>query len=478
MSNKIVNNTMKLIKAFGGQINDGLENALTGMGIAGKDKRLGGNYKYKRMPQTALEQFHDSSDIAKIVVNKVPELATKKWLTHKVDEEDGGIDMVNDLVDEDERLDVKCKFEQALQWARLYGGSGIYMSVSDGLDPKEPLNLNRIITINNLTVFHRYELNVHQINSDIDDPNFGMPENYLVSGREMVDMPVVHHSRIIRFEGAPLSQTGFISNSYWHDSVLTILHEVARDYENAYNGVFNALIDFDIDIVKLKDLPDLCAGDDDDLIVKRLKLMQLSKSIMSAVLIDAEDESFEKLQRQFTNIDKVLEKCDKRLTMVTQLPHTILFGEGSTGQLGASGESEQNTLNDLVAGAQGKAFTKPIRRLQKVIQSSRQGPTKGNILKSWSHTYNKLNEPTEKAVAETRKLTAETDKIYLENSVLSAQEVADSRFGGDEYSSETNIDAGAREEQGETNKISAEETEKIMAAIKGMAGINKDPEKE
>lgn len=477
--NKVVGNTLKLASKIKSGIEnfDGLENMLTGLGIQGKDKRRGGEYKFNRLGRGQVETFHDSSDIAKIATNRIPELGTKKWITHKFDKDDGGIDLANKMVDEDNRLKAKDKFKKAWQWARLYGGAGIYISVDDGLDPKEPLNVNRIRRVNSLTVLHKWELQRGRLNNDIDDPNFGLPDSYTISGRVVTDVPEVHHSRIMRFEGEELSEQGFRNNDYWNDSTLTILHDIARDYDSAYNSIFHALQDFDIDILKLKDLADICASDDDDLITQRLKLMQLSKSIMSSIVIDADSESFEKLQRQFQNVDKMLEKADKRLQLATGLPHTILFGEGATGGLGGKGETEQNTLNDLVASEQDKALSDNLDYYGMVIMSAKQGPTSGKIIESWSYSYNQLNEPTDKQVAEVRKLTAETDQIYFNIGALSSTEIAESRWGGDEYSMETHIDMDAREEQTETDKIPKEEAENALSELNpaGEPGIKGKP---
>ena len=349
-----MNSILSLTKSIASRINfDGLENVLTGLGVNGKDKRHGGIFRVRRFPQSVLEQIHDSNDIAQLVVNKPARLATKKWITHKVDKDEGGMAMANKLVDEDDRLQVKEKFRKAMAWASLYGGAGIFVSVDDGLPLDEPINVNRIRRVNSLTVLHKFELQRSDLNGDIDDPNFGMPEFYSISGRNLEAVPKVHHSRILRFQGAPLSEQGFRDNDYWNESVITLIHDIIRDYQAAYDGVFHALQDFDVDILKLRDLADICQADDSDIITARLRLMQMSKSIMSAIVVDAEGESFEKLERQFTNIDKVLDKADKRLQLATGFPHTVLFGDGSTGTLGASGESEQNTLNDMVAEVQG-----------------------------------------------------------------------------------------------------------------------------
>ena len=463
-----ISNTMKLASKISASAKnfDGLENVLTGLGINGKDKRTGGKYSRKRMPQGELETFHDSSDIAKIVVNRIPELGTKKWITHKIDKEDGGVELANKFVDEDDRLKAKKKFKKAWKWGRLYGGAAIYLSVDDGLDPKEPLNLNRVSRVNSLTVLNRFELQRGPLSGSIDDPNFGFPETYTISTRHGGEQPVVHHTRLLRFEGEDLSQQGFENNDYWNDSSLSIVHDIARDYDSAYNSIFHALQDFDIDILKLKNLAEICASDDDDLITARLRLMQLSKSIMSAMVIDAEGEDFEKLQRQFQNVEKILDKCDKRLQLATGLPHTILFGEGSTGGLNSQGESERDTLNDLVAGEQDKALSDNLTIYGKLMMASKRGPSNGKHIDSWSYSFNQLNEPSDKEVAEVRKLNSESDNNYYGMGALGSNEIAESRFGGDEYSMEINIDMEARENQKETDLVTPEDAEKELKALK------------
>ena len=445
--------------------NDGWSNIFTGMGVAGKDKRTGNSISRKVMPQRAAELLHDNDDLAKLAVNEVPDRGTAKWIDRKVGQEEGGIDVANDLVKEDKRLLVKKKFKKAWAWARLYGGSGVYVSVDDGLDPNEPLNLNRIVRVNSLTVLHRWELQRNELNDDINSPNFGLPETYTISGRTSSDMQEIHHTRIIRFDGAPLSEQEFKNNDYWNDSVLTVLQDILRDYNGAYAGVSHAMHDFDVSILKLKDLADIVGSDDDDLITRRLKLMNLAKSVLGTIIIDADDEDFETMSRQFTNVDKVLEKMDQRLVMAMRMPHTVVLGQGSTGSLGAGGESESNNMNALVSAQQEEILDGPLDYLDEIIQAAKQGPTSGNILKTHARTFKPLSEPGEKEVAETRKLVAEGDKIYLENQVLSAQEVADSRFGGDEYSIETALNGKARVEQNEADKVNEKDTKKIMKGI-------------
>ena len=437
---------------------DGLENLLTGMGMEGRDSRLGARYRWKRLSYRYLEIFHDSSDIAKTVVNKIPELATKKWITHIVDEESYGSPIIEKLIEEDNRLEVKKKIKKAMAWARLYGGAMIFIVLDDGLPLEEPINENRINSIQNLIVLHRWEIHHNEICYDITNPNFGLPLYYNISGRTNMTLQRIHHSRFIRFDGEPISEEGFRQNDYWAESKLTILYDIARDYEDAYNGIFRALKDFDVEIIKMKDLANLVSAKQEDILKARLRLMQLSKSTISSIVIDSEGEDFSRLQRTFTGIGPMLDKIDKRLQGVTGIPHTVLFGEGSTGTLGAGGESEQSTLADLVSIEQKNNMEKELAQIFRLIQLQRQGPTGGKLIEGHTFVFNPLNEPTERQQAEIRKMIAETDKIYSEVGALSSDEIANSRFGPYGYSIETQIDEEARDLQKELEAVQPEPT--------------------
>lgn len=442
-------------------INDGWENLFTGLGITGRDKRTGGNIKYYRFGQGKLESCHDADDVAHRVVNLLPDEATLKWLEHKVPG-DKGQAVIKAITDDEERLEVKDKFNKAMKWARLYGGSGIFLAVTDGLKLDEPLNLTRIQSIDSLTVLHRFELQGGRINDNITDPNFGLPEFYTISSRAGLEINQIHHSRIIRFEGAELSEQQFKNNDYWHDSILTKMYEILRDYNAAYSSVAHTVQDFNVSILKLKNLADIIGADKDDLVTSRLKLMNMSKSILGSILIDAENEDFSNLSTPLTGLDKVLDKLDQRLTMATGMPHTIVLGDGATGTLSGKGESEEKNWKGFVAKEQDKTLKKPLDRFYKVMFAAKKGPTAGAEPKDHTWKFCELFQPSAKETAETRKLVAETDKIYMENLAVSPLDIAKSRFGGDEYSMETTVDMAAVNEQMETEKEVAELTRKAM----------------
>lgn len=417
---------------------DGWENLLTGLGVTGRDKRLGASAKWNKLTERQVEELHDCDDIAHRVVNIIPETGTEKWIELSVADNK---DVANQIKKEDERLCVKDKVAKAWAWARLYGGAGIFINVQDGLDPSEPLDVNRILKIRSLNVFHRYELFCEQLDRDINSENYGFPLFYTVGSRNGNGYIYrVHYTRILRFDGSSLSRGSFDRNDYWDDSVLTKMINALRNFNLAHDSVTSVLQDFNVGILKLKNLADIIGGDDEKLVVSRLKLMNLSKSVMGSILLDSENETYENLSTPLTNIDKVLDKVNERLVAATDLPHTIILGNGATGTLSGGGESEERNFKKIVSSQQDKVLTKNLNRFYPIMLAQRQGPTKGKVPELFSWKYNALWVPTEKEIVEMRNKQAQTDKVYLDGMVLSPIDVAKNRFGGEEYSYETRVD--------------------------------------
>lgn len=457
-SGNIIEKTLMLGQRAKMAMMDGWENVYTGLGMNGVDKRTGGQVKYSKMAQVTVEQLHDIDDVAHRVVNLLPDEGTLKWLEHKID---GKPDLIKAITDYEDKLKVKEKFNKAWKWARLYGGSAIYVSVNDGLSPSEPLNPLRINDINALVVLHRYELNRTRLNANINDANFNLPESYAISSREGVQIPDIHHSRLIRFDGAELSSQQFINNDYWHDSVLVKLYTILRDYNAAYASASHVIQEFNIRVMKLKNLADIMGSDNTDVITQRLKIMNISKSIIGSVLLDADAESYENMSTPLTGLDSTLSKLDQRLVMATNMPHTIVLGDGAAGTLSGKGESEDKIWKAMVAKEQEKTLREPYEQFCRLMFAAKKGPTAGKEVPNHTWFFKPLWQPSEKETADTRKVVADTDAIYLNLQVVTPIDIAKSRFGGDEYSMETAIDIKALESQIETDKEHDEEIKRL-----------------
>jgi phage-related protein (TIGR01555 family) len=435
---------MQLASAVASKVRlDGWSNVLTGLGIAGRDKRMSMAYQWNRKTESDLEHLYASDDVARRVVDYVPDEGTRQWIELRM--KSGDESLAEMIAEEHERLQVKEKFNEAWKWARLYGGAGLLIAVDDGRDLEEPLDLGALRTVKSLTLLNRFELNTQQLITDLEHPEFGNPLIYMVSPRTTttdIASLMVHHTRIIRFDGIDLPRRLKEVNDYWSDSVLSKMENVLRNYNGAHDSTAAALQDFRLMVLKMKNLASMIGSDDDKALLARLQLMNMSKSVLNSVVVDADSESIDHIATNFTNIDKVLEKVEARLVAASDLPHTVVLGEGAAGTLSGGGESEDDNAKDYVAAHQRAVLEKPINRINEIIMSARRGPTSGRILEDLTWDFRPLWQMSEKEKAEIHKAQAEADAIYLDRGVLAPETVAKSRFGGSEYSTETRMEEG------------------------------------
>lgn len=425
---------------------DGWANVLTGLGMASKDKRVGAEAVYEPMREVDCENLYASDDVAAALIDTLPDDAIREWVCFTGFDDDQG----KALEDELDVLKAPTRINLGWKFGRCYGGAAILMNVDDSMDLSEPLNLDRIRELKSLVVLTRYELWPKTYDTDLFSDNYGRPLTYVIRPRQ-TPMAVdtqdygseVHHTRLIRFDGVKLPQRLEIANQYWGDSLFTRTFNAIRNYNVSHDAIATILQEFNQGVFKMKGLADLLLNGDDEVVLNRLQIINISRSVARSVVLDSDGESFDNVAAAVTGIPDMLTKVGQRLVVASRMPHTKILGESPSG-LGASGDSEERNWYDYVSNQQELELRPKIRRLCEVILRSRKGPTKGIVPDGWGFDFKPLWQPTEKEQAETRYSQAQTDEIYIRNNVLDPEEVALSRFGSGSYSHETTIDVGAR----------------------------------
>jgi phage-related protein (TIGR01555 family) len=119
------------------------------------------------------------------------------------------------------------------------------------------------------------------------------------------------------------------------------------------------------------------------------------------------------------------------------------MGQAPAG-LNATGDSDIRWFYDHVAASQVKELRPQLNRLVRILLRAKTGPTKGTEPESWKVVFPPLWEMTDLEKAELRNKQAQTDVAYIQAGVLDPSEVAVSRFGGEEYSTDTHLDLATR----------------------------------
>jgi len=436
---------------------DGWQNILTGLGYSGKDKRLPAEAVYYKLAEGDAEEIYASDEIASKIVDMLPLDMLREGfslVSPELDEE-----VLDEAMDYAERLlatEDGSKLGDALIWGRLYGGAALVVGTGD-VEVKDPLELDQLQTIEHLTLLNRFELIPQAINGDPSSDNFGMPETYLIQPRITGSVEnenaaafqnaslEIHHSRLIRFSGAKLPRRMFITNHYWHDSILNKLQDDIRDYQAAFASAAALILDFSQAVYKVKNLADIISAPDGKATLEnRIAIIDRCRSILRAAIVDADGEDFERKTTTLAGLDKTLDKLARKFTSSTEYPHTVLLGESPSG-MGATGDSERDDYYTTVRARQVQELKPRLMRLFTLIFAAGDGPTGGKVPENFDIEFNPLRHLDQRETIEARKQQAEADRIYIETGTVDPLEIAASRFGSGEYSFETEIDTDLRE---------------------------------
>jgi uncharacterized protein len=418
--------------------NDGWENLVTLLGTSA-DKRTHNQLRWEYHDPQFYEQVYSGGGIPARIVDCVPDHALRNWVTwanmKKKSKQER--QYARETIEERSlEIDLRGNFSKAWKWGRAYGGACLHI-VTDTPDPASPLRRGeKVLALRDLS---RWDLRIltTDIEYDFGSPNYGHPRIYYLNvqmGSQYKGYPI-HWTRMIRFDGQLVPRRTFILNNYWHDSILNRIYNSIRNYEGSNDAVAAMLHDFNVDIYKMKNLANLVQAGKENIVRNRIEMMNYCKSVINALILDTADEDYENKQRSVEGVADLLRLQANRLVADTDIPHTVLLGESPDGSNATGNSTSQGWYNFLKSEQEHVAKPK-LNRLVDVIFGD---------MDNIRPKFRPIRVLDEKEEAEVRKTVAETDDVYISNGVLDPTEVTQSRFGGDEYSIETELDEEARD---------------------------------
>jgi phage-related protein (TIGR01555 family) len=348
-----------------------------------------------------------------------------------------GVEIVGDddktVANELDRLKALPALADAMRWARLSGGAAIVVIADDGGLLRTPLRTSALTRIEELKVFDLDDISAtDQRYSDPTKPNFGMPQVYRVrtqaSGVSDAEFSV-HESRLIPVPGDPLPRrVAAIKGVPWAGrSAAQRPYRIINDYLKSLQWALGILERKQQAIYGMKGLADLLKAGLEDLVQKRISLVDAARNILNTVAVDSEDE-YRIEDTSVGGVRDIVAEFQIALSAETGIPVTVLFGRSPAGQ-NATGEADFDTLHDLVEGLQKSKATPALERLVALILAQK-GVTGGP--KQWSIVWPPLDTPTAKEDAEIRKTTADGQAAeanavgaLVDRGILSEEEAKD-----------------------------------------------------
>jgi phage-related protein (TIGR01555 family) len=427
---------------------DGWLNVITGVG-----NRLVDTVptEFRRLNDNVLSSLFHADATARKACEMRPQAALRRGITFTLPKDSGGAELSTKVMDEFERLDAINVTRLAATWENLYGGSAVWVGLDDGhfghdsqLMPVDTARIQRVLFFKELDRRYIYpDYTSSYINRDPMSPSFGKPEFYIIDAGDGVQVRV-HRDRLIIFPGITTTQDYRQSWNGWGVSALDIAWASLQRHAMVWGSSANAVANAQYVIYKLKGLAHMFSAKEGEQKAKsRAKAMEMAKSMINAVMIDADDDYIRE-NPNFGNLPEMIDRfmCDVAHSL--DIPVTKLFGRSPAGE-NSTGEHDENNWIESCESYQTHHLRMRMHRMCEFIVAAKEGPFRGVDPGGWKVTFPPMRQLSEAEWADVRLKQAQTDEIYITAQVATANEIAQSRFRAEGYSTETTVDLEMRE---------------------------------
>ena len=427
---------------------DGLENVVAGMGTS-HDKRV---YTTWAAPvvltRDVLENMYRSSWLAKRIVNVVADDMTRKWIHYRFDDRPKDDDTrLKQFKQAMNAFKVKTLVNEALRWARLYGGSLILIGLSDVKTEKDWAKPTRPEaykkdSLRYLRVIDRWRASSSsELTTDLSSPNFGLPEYYTLAESSIR----VHYSRVLRFNGQKLPHFAWRQNGCWDDSELQHVYDALMNCDTTTQAVATMIFEANVDVIKSNNITELLASRDGERkILKRFQVAAMMKSFNRTLLLDGSEE-YEKKSNSFANLHDIIDKFMVNVCGSADIPMTRLFGQSASG-LNSTNEGDLSNYYDKIHAEQDAVLRPSLEQLCHLVCQT----TFGSVPDGFEFDFNPLWQLSEAEQATMEKTRADRDKVYTDMGVIDVGLVARELQERGTYRTMTTEDVDNAEEMAES----------------------------
>lgn len=448
---------------------DGWINLITKLGDASRDKRESAGLTSHALDPGVAAGLYSASDMASRCVDALPDEALRRGFNVKIDDDR---DTAEELDEWCKAVDLFGKVNKADKMRRTFGGSAILLGVNDGGDLeqlREPLRPEAVQSVDALSVLDARELIALDYENNVLSPEFGLPTRYQMIPRLLgtslakTSFVEVHASRVVRFSGAWAKREDLLSRQGWGMSTLDVVWRSIRDFDSVYDSGAHLALDFSQAIFKLQGLRAALAADKEQLIVRRFQLMDTARSVLRAILLDADGEDFERKATPMTGFPELMDRFANRVAAAARMPVALLMGQAPAG-LNATGAADTRFFYDQIAAHQTRELQPQVERILAIKMQAKDSPTGGKLPERWCVEWPALWQLDDTQNADVRAKLATADAAMIDRGVVSAAEVRASRYSPDGLAMDITVD--------ETNEAAYAATPAPEDLALEMAGAN------
>jgi phage-related protein (TIGR01555 family) len=264
---------------------------------------------------------------------------------------------------------------RARGWARAFGGAAILLLVDDGRPADQPIDYNAIRAVRGSRVLTRWELAPLTYDWGHRSYQVGDVETWQVSLGHATK--TVHRDRLIVFQGVDLPDDELQRDGGWGGSIFDLVWAELRNYQSSLDYVPEFVSLLTQAVFKQKGLAAGVLAGKAEKIAERYEVLVGGLSVLNALALDADAESYDVVQRPVSGLGEVFDLLVTALVAAGEMPRLILLGETPGGLHAGKDAPEVRAWYDHVAAVQPEEYTPPVAQIVDLFARSMHGPTGG-----------------------------------------------------------------------------------------------------
>lgn len=378
---------------------DGFSNPLARLGAGTPNLLDSTQYVMSRMTNDfgTLNAMYRDSWIVRRIVDIIPADMLKNWITIT-----SGLapDLIKKIDVELRRTQLIKKIQEGLCWGRLYGGAIGIMLIKGQGSPEQlamPLKLEEMVPgdFKGLLILDRWNgvSPSSELVDDISDPEYGLPDAYIVTDPVDGAMTRVHHTRCIRFTGNALPYWEKQAELYWGASVIESVFDELKKRDNVSWNIAQLTFMANLRVLKMNDIGQTLAATDPQSQAELYRTLTAQNWLMSNMgiqIMDAAD-GLETHQYTFGGLADCYQQFIMDISGAAEIPVTKLFGRSPSG-LNATGESDLQNYYDMIGEKQESILRPILNKLLPPFMVSMFGAVPDDL----DFDFNPVSEPSDK----------------------------------------------------------------------------------
>ena len=378
---------------------DGFSNPLARLGAGTPNLLDSTQYVMSRMTNDfgTLNAMYRDSWIVRRIVDIIPADMLKNWITIT-----SGLapDLIKKIGVELRRTQLIKKIQEGMCWGRLYGGAVGVMLIKGQGSPEQlamPLKLEEMVPgdFKGLLILDRWNgvSPSSELVDDISDPEYGLPDAYIITDPVDGAMTRVHHTRCIRFVGNNLPFWERQAELYWGASVIESVFDELKKRDNVSWNIAQLTFLANLRVLKMNDIGQTLAATDPQSqaeLYRTLTAQNWLASNMGIQIMDAAD-GFETHQYTFGGLADCYQQFIMDVSGAAEIPVTKLFGRSPSG-LNATGESDLQNYYDMIGEKQESILRPILNKLLPPFMMSMFGAVPDDL----DFDFNPVSEPSDK----------------------------------------------------------------------------------